>query len=139
MHNEGFSTMCGHGVIAVTTIAIERNLIAVPPENDGSMRITLDSPAGPIEAIATVGSNDVGQGFSPATARVTSVRFRNVPSFVLHPVVPVRAGTREIRADVAFGGAFYAIVDSEAAGIPLAIDRLPDLRRIGMEIKQAVE
>ena len=27
MHNEGFSTMCGHGVIAVATIAIERNLI----------------------------------------------------------------------------------------------------------------
>ena len=27
MHNEGWSTMCGHGVIAVTTIAIERDLI----------------------------------------------------------------------------------------------------------------
>src|SRR5687767_9128722 len=27
MHNEGYSTMCGHGVIAVTTIAIERGLL----------------------------------------------------------------------------------------------------------------
>src|SRR5687768_399443 len=27
MHNEGFSTMCGHGVIAVVTIALERGLI----------------------------------------------------------------------------------------------------------------
>ena len=27
MHNEGWSTMCGHGIIAVTTIAIERGLI----------------------------------------------------------------------------------------------------------------
>src|SRR5919112_2935909 len=27
MHNEGWSTMCGHGIIAVTTIAIERSLI----------------------------------------------------------------------------------------------------------------
>src|SRR5829696_975954 len=48
MHNEGFSTMCGHGVIAVTTIAIERNLIVLPREADGSVRMTLDAPAGPI-------------------------------------------------------------------------------------------
>ena len=38
MHNEGWSTMCGHGIIAVTTMAIERGLICVarervPPPN----------------------------------------------------------------------------------------------------------
>ena len=27
MHNEGYSTMCGHGIVAVTTIALERGLI----------------------------------------------------------------------------------------------------------------
>jgi proline racemase len=128
MHNEGFSTMCGHGVIAVTTIVIERNLIQRPREADGSVRLTLDSPAGPIDARARMDGE-----------RVTSVSFRNVPSFVLHPAVPVRVGTREVRADVAFGGAFYAIVDSEAVGIPIRGDRLTDLRRVGMEIKHAVE
>ncbi|MGI9096022.1 MAG: proline racemase family protein, partial [Candidatus Limnocylindrus sp.] len=25
MHNEGYSTMCGHGIVAVTTIALERD------------------------------------------------------------------------------------------------------------------
>src|SRR5215212_11873773 len=54
MHNEGYSTMCGHGVIAVTTIAVERNLIVVPREADGSVRITLDSPAGQIHARAVL-------------------------------------------------------------------------------------
>src|ERR671921_2551100 len=49
MHNEGYSTMCGHGVIAVVTIALERNLIVVPREADGSVNITLDSPAGQIQ------------------------------------------------------------------------------------------
>ncbi|MEX1129568.1 MAG: proline racemase family protein, partial [Vicinamibacterales bacterium] len=39
----------------------------------------------------------------------------------------------------AFGGAFYAIVDSEAVGIPIVPERLPDLRRVGMEIKHLVE
>lgn len=142
MHNEGFSTMCGHGVIAVTTIAVERNLIVVPQEADGTVRITLDSPAGPIHATAQTA---VGQPFraagtdSPANVRVTSVSFRNVPSFVLYPSLPVRLGAREVNADVAFGGAFYAIVDSEAVGIPIVPERLPDLRRVGMEIKHAVE
>src|SRR5687768_2120130 len=132
MHNEGFSTMCGHGVIAVTTIAIERNLIVVPPEPDGTVRLTLDSPAGPVHATARIADG-------PQPRSVVSVSFRNVPSFVLHAGIPVRAGTREVRADVAFGGAFYAIVDSEAAGIPIVPERLPDLRRVGMEIKHAEE
>jgi trans-L-3-hydroxyproline dehydratase len=134
MHNEGYSTMCGHGIIAVTKIALERGLITAPRAADGTIRITLDAPAGPIEATAIV-----AQGFSPADLTVTSVRFRNVPSFVLHPGVIVRVGNRDVRADVAFGGAFYAIVDSEAVGIPVVPQRLPDLRRVGMEIKHAVE
>ena len=128
MHNEGYSTMCGHGIIAVTKIALERGLITAPRAADGTVRITLDAPAGPIEATALM-RGDV----------VTAVRFRNVPSFVLHPGVMVRVGNRDVRADVAFGGAFYAIVDSEAAGIPIVQQRLADLRRVGMEIKHAVE
>jgi trans-L-3-hydroxyproline dehydratase len=129
MHNEGFSTMCGHGVIAVVTIALERGLI-VP--RAGRLGLVLDSPAGPIRTTART-REEQGQ------TKVTSVSFENVPSFILHPGVPVRLGNRELRADVAFGGAFYAIVDSEAAGIPIAPDRLVDLRRAGMAIKHAVE
>ena len=136
MHNEGFSTMCGHGVIAVTTIAVERNLIVVPREPDGSVRITLDSPAGPIQAVAQTAA---AKGHNPAGIRVTSVRFVNVPSFVLHAALPLRVSNKEVRVDVAFGGAFYAVVDSEAVGIPIQPGRLPDLRRVGMEIKQLVE
>ena len=128
MHNEGYSTMCGHGIIAVTKIALERELITAPRADDGTVRITLDAPAGPIEATAVMRGDTV-----------TAVRFRNVPSFVLHPGVIVRVGNRDVRADVAFGGAFYAIVDSEAVGIPVVPQRLPDLRRVGMEIKDAVE
>ena len=128
MHNEGYSTMCGHGVIAVVTIALERGLIEV----GDSDAIVLDSPAGPIRARAAV--TEAG-----GRRRVTSVKFENVPSFVLHPALPVKVGTRAVQVDVAFGGAFYAIVDSEAVGIPVRPDRLPDLRRAGMEIKHAVE
>jgi proline racemase len=128
MHNQGYSTMCGHGIIAVVTLALEHGLILPrrPPE------VVLDTPAGPIHATATIDADGERQ-------RVTAVRFRNVPSFVLHAGVPVRAGGRLVRADVAFGGAFYAIVDSEAAGLPLLGSSLPELRRTGMEVARAVE
>ena len=65
--------------------------------------------------------------------------FVNVPSFVLHGGLNVKLASRQIRVDVAFGGAFYAIVDSEAVGLPIDAAHLPDLRRVGMEIKDAIE
>jgi proline racemase len=129
MHNEGYSTMCGHGVIAVVTIALERGLLL---PRAGRAGIVLDSPAGPIRATARVREH-------AGRIRVESVSFVNVPSFILQAAVPVRLGNRGLRADVAFGGAFYAIVDAEAAGIPLLPERLDDLRRAGMAIMKAVE
>src|SRR6266850_2281468 len=70
MHNEGYSTMCGHGIVAVTTIALERGLIMPGP--DGAT-IVYDSPAGTIRARANL-----------SDSRVHTVSFVNVPSFVLH-------------------------------------------------------
>jgi proline racemase len=128
MHNEGYSTMCGHGIVAVTTMAIERSLIH-PREPH---TIVYDAPAGPILARAQVGARE-------DSLRVERVAFDNVPSFVFAPGVPVRAGGRDLKVDVAFGGAFYAILDAEAAGLAVTPARLPDLRRVGMEIKRAVE
>jgi len=161
MHNEGFSTMCGHGIIAVTTIAIERGLILAKSPNGpnrpkspgspegpespggpergagpwagaGPVSLTLDAPAGQIRVRAEV----IMRNGRP---RVDRVSFTNVPSFVLAPAVPIQIDTRALKVDVAFGGAFYAIVDAEAAGVPIVADRLPELREIGMEIKQEVE
>src|SRR5438132_8169219 len=76
---------------------------------------------------------------SEGEPRVESVAFTNVPSFVLHGGLTVKLASRTIRADVAFGGAFYAIVDSEAVGLPIDAAHLPELRRVGMEIKHAIE
>lgn len=126
MHNEGLSTMCGHGVIAVTTIALERGLLTLKP---GQSEVVLDAPAGPVRARFECRED----------GRVARVAFVNVPSFVLHAGLRVRAAQRELLVDVAFGGAFYAIIDSESVGVPLDPKRLPDLRRIGMEVKAQVE
>jgi proline racemase len=71
--------------------------------------------------------------------RVQRVAFTNVPSFVLHGGLALRPGTRSLRVDVAFGGAFYAIVDSEAAGLSLDVAHVPELRRVGMDVKHAID
>ncbi|HEX8029928.1 MAG TPA: proline racemase family protein [Vicinamibacterales bacterium] len=138
MHNEGWSTMCGHGIIAVTTMAIERSLIyAKSAEHDAgvkpaSMEIRYDTPAGPVQARARLSHHD-------DEVRVESVSFRNVASFVFEPSLIVTIGGRKIPVDVAFGGAFYAIVDAEAAGLPVDAAHLPELRKLGMLIAREVE
>ncbi len=128
MHNEGYSTMCGHGVIAVTTIAIERGLVF----DRQNVEVVLDTPAGTVYARPRL----VEAG---GTKRVDAVAFTNVPAFVYLAGQAVRLGSRELRVDVAFGGAFYAIVDVEAVGVPLEARRVADLRRVASEIKAAVE
>ena len=129
--NDGYSTMCGHGILAVTTIALERGLLL--PGGDGRT-IVYDTPAGTIRARATMGAGGDGD-----MIRVESVSFVNVPSFVLYAGLPIQLGARRVRADVAYGGAFYAIVDSEAVGLPIDGAHLPELRRAGTAIKRAIE
>ena len=129
-HNAGYSSMSGHGVIAVTTIALERGLIM--PGGDGAT-LALDTPAGTIRATARWAGETGGAG------RVDGVTFVNVPSFVLHAGLPVAMGLRKFRADVAYSGAFYAIVDSEAVGLPIDGAHLPELRRAGVAIVRAIE
>jgi trans-L-3-hydroxyproline dehydratase len=134
MHNEGYSTMCGHGIIAVTTIALQSGLLVLPDDGNGETTIVYDAPAGTVRARAT------RRAATPErAAAVERVAFLNVPSFVLLPGVEVKLAQRSIRADVSFGGAFYAIVDSESVGLPIDAAHLPDLRRAGMAIKHAIE
>lgn len=129
MHNEGYSTMCGHGIIAVTTIAFERGLIT---HADGRTTLVFDAPAGQIRARAVVEDH-------PGGRRVREVAFTNVPSFVFAAGLPVTVGGRELRVDVAFGGAFYAVVDAESAGLAVVPGKLTDLKVVGMQIAREVE
>jgi proline racemase len=128
MHPDGFSVMCGHAVIAVATIALERGLLV--PRGDGT-RVVFDTPAGTVRAtVSRAGGKD---------RRIDRVSFASVPAFVLHPGVDVPLPGSRLRADVAFGGEFYAIVDAESAGVSVDGTRLGDLRRVGMAITAAVD
>ncbi len=123
----GFTPLSGHAVIAIATIALERGLIVTDRDT-----LTFDTIAGTVHADARLQQHGEHR-------RVDSVAFTNVPSFVAIPGHPVRVGARELRVDVAFGGLFYAIVDTEAIGIPLDAARLPELRRLGIDILRALD
>ena len=124
-HNEGFSTMCGHGIIAVTTVMLE---IGILPMQEPTTTVRIDAPAGQITAYANI-----------RNGRVESVRFRNVPSFVVSLADAVDVpGFGTVRYDLAFGGAYYAYVQAADCGLqctPADYRRLIDM---GSEIKRAV-
>ena len=129
--NDGYPPVSGHAVVAVTTIALETGLLFSREAASPEARLVFDTPAGTVQARARLQARGDSRS-------VDSVVFTNVPSFVLSGGHSVRLGTRELRVDVAFGGMFYAIVDTEAIGIPLTVARLPDLRRLGVEIREAI-
>ncbi len=124
MHNEGFSTMCGHGIIGVTHVAIETGLLPGP----APASVKIDTPAGLVTAHPRV-----------ANGHVTSVCFQNVPSFViaLDQTIDV-PGIGSIRYDIAFGGAFYAYVNVRDVGLTCVPRDLPRLIEKGMAIKNAI-
>jgi proline racemase len=117
-HNAGYSTACGHGTIALVTWALESGLIAaVEPET----AVVVDVPSGRLETVASV-----------RNGCVESIRFTNVPSYV--EARGLEAGGLSV--DVAFGGAFYASVESP---LPVHKDSLPRLIELGREIKSELE
>jgi len=125
MHNEGYSTMCGHGIIGVTTIVLETGII---PMKVPETTIKIDSPAGLVTAYAKVDGK-----------RVEGVYFHNVPSFVLkHDEVIEVPGIGKVKYDVAFGGAFYAFVDVREVGLKVTPENYRPLIEKGMEIKRAI-
>jgi proline racemase len=115
-HNAGYSTACGHGTIALVTWAVDEGVV---PRHEGDNRVVVDAPSGRLETWARV-----------TDGRVTSVRFRNVPSFVWAEGVELASGT----VDIAFGGAFYA-----SMGERVEPAELPRLIELGRALKQEVE
>jgi trans-L-3-hydroxyproline dehydratase len=131
MGADGYPAASADGLIAVATIALERQLLYDRAADQPERSIAFDTVSGTFELRARM---DRG-GEWP---RVVSVVVTGLPSFVMAAGYPVRIGVRDLRVDIAYGGQFYAIVDTEAAGVPLTAARLGDLRRLAAEICRAI-
>ncbi len=123
LHNEGWSTMCGHGIIGLVKVGIETGLLA-PTDV-----VRLDTPAGRVTAYPRYGPD----------GRVRDVAFDNVPSYVVGLDRAVNVpGLGRVGYDLAFGGAYYAYVEATSVGVGLTPADFRALIDLGTRIKQAV-
>ncbi len=126
LHNEGYSTMCGHGIIALVTALLETGAL---PAQGHETPVAIDTPAGLVRATAHL----------DAQSCVDRVSFLNVPSFLAKRDVAVEApGLGRVTLDIAFGGAFYAVLPAEAVGLRVAIEHVPALVTAAAAIKDAL-
>ena len=125
-HNEGLSSMCGHGIIAVTKVALETGMLNM---HEGENIVKIDSPAGRITAYADVENE-----------KVLRVRFQNVPCFVYKENITVHVDSldKDVVCDIVYCGAFYVYIDAEKVGLSVEPDQSEALVKMGMEIKNKV-
>ena len=126
MHNEGYSTMCGHGIIALVTALLETGTL---PAKGQHTTVNLDTPAGLVRATAHLDSN----------GHVDQVSFLNVPSFVYAGNVELEVPAYgRLSVDIAFGGAFYAFLPAAQVGLNITPHQAHQLAAAGDSITQAV-
>lgn len=125
LHNEGYSTMCGHAIIAITKLAVEMGWVE---KNAPETQVTIDAPCGRIEAFARIENE-----------QVNGVYFHCVPSFLVAADLKIEVpGIGLVKYDLAYGGAFYAYVDADNLGISLDAENVQEHIQKGMAIKKAV-
>ena len=124
-HNEGYSTMCGHGILGVTKAVFE---LGLRKGIIGKNTVKIDSPAGLITGFAEIEKE-----------KISKVWFHNVPSYaaILDGEVKVD-GLGTVRFDLAFGGAYYAYVDADELGLELVPENKRKIIETGMAVKKAV-
>ena len=126
MHNEGYSTMCGHGVIALVTTLLKTGVLTAKGQH---IPVNLDTPAGLVRATAHLDSH----------GQVERVSFLNVPSFLYaHDVELEVPALGRLTVDIAFGGAFYAILSAQQVGLQVEPQQKEQLMTAGEAIKKAV-
>ncbi len=126
MHNQGYSTMCGHAIIALGRYAVDQGLVeAVEPET----RVAIQCPCGLVVAHVAVANGKSGR-----------VRFESVPAFAF--ALDAIAQTREwgpVLVDIGYGGAFYALVAADQFGLDVRTSRTRDLVDAASAITEAVQ
>jgi 4-hydroxyproline epimerase len=97
IETSGCLPMCGHATIGSISFALELGLVT--PKQPGL--IVVDVPAGQVTA-----------RYEMSGSQVKSVRFTNVPSFLLHRDLEITLPQLgRLKVDVAYGGNFYPIVE----------------------------
>ncbi len=124
-HNDGFSTACGHGTIALGAWAVQGGRVRSEP--DGVTTVTIDVPSGRVAANVT-----------KRAGVVVAVTFESVPSYPVRRSVEVDISIGRVVVDVAYGGALYASIAASSLGLEVVAERASTLRALGREVKWAL-
>ena len=122
IHNEGYSTMCGHAVIALGRWAVDQGIVS---RKEGETRIAIQCPCGLVEAfVATDGA----------------VRFRSVPAFAFALDARVEVpGLGPVTVDIGYGGAFYALLPAARFGLDVRRSTTRDLVDAASAVTEATK
>ncbi len=130
MHNEGYSTMCGHAVIALGRYAVDTGIVTptVP-----LTAVNIQCPCGLVRAMVEV-------VLTPTGFRTGSVSFESVPSFAFALDAEAHVpGIGTLRFDIGYGGAFYAIVSAGSVGLDLSTSPFRDVVEAADRITKTVQ
>jgi trans-L-3-hydroxyproline dehydratase len=124
-HNGGYSTMCGHATIALGRWLIETGQVgASEPET----RFAIEVPCGVVHLRSRV-----------QDGRVVETSFDSVPAFLARKNLTIDvAGLGEVVCDIAYGGAFYAVLESSRLGLDFFATLIERLRAAAMAITDTV-
>jgi trans-L-3-hydroxyproline dehydratase len=138
LHNEGYSTMCGHAAIALGRFLVDTHDLDVFPLRDNlvfdpvtkTTTINLHTPCG-INKLS-VPTNDDGSKSDPTNP----VSFISVPSFVgkldLQVDIPQdlqwpqlkKTAKTSVTVDLSYGGAWYCMVSAHELGFPAGLRQI---------------
>ncbi len=122
IHNEGYSTMCGHAVIALGRWAVDSGRVTKKtPES----RVAIQCPCGLVEA---------------KVAADGSARFRSVPAFAFALDAKIQLpGFGPLAVDIGYGGAFYAFVPAQRFGLDVRRSPLRELVDAAARVSEAAK
>jgi len=126
LHNEGYSTMCGHAVIALGRYAVDRGLV---PKHAPETVLRIQCPCGPVTTRVSVRGQTSGE-----------VRFESVPAFAYALDKDIEtASFGKIHGDIGYGGAFYCVLPASRLGLDVRVSPVEDLVMAATEITEAAK
>ena len=126
MHNEGYSTMCGHGVIALARWAVDSGRVE---RRTPETIVNVQCPCGRVRARLETEGPQAG-----------AVRFESVPAFAFALDASIELpGLGRIGVDIGYGGAFYALVPASVFGLDVRLSAVRDLVDAASSVTEAVK
>lgn len=127
IHNEGYASMCGHGVICLGRLAVDYGFVANPTKPETVVNI--QAPCGLIRAFTEYDGKRTGK-----------VRFRNIDAFVFAQDVEIDVpgyGSK-LKVDISYGGSFFAFIPAKDLGLDVRASSMKSMAAAATAVTKAV-